>query len=313
MLLMSVGVRPESALAAEAGLATNKRGGILVDEHMRTEDENIYAVGDAVEIVDFVTDEKIMAPLAGPANKQGRIAADNVAGIPSVYCGTQGSAILKVFDLTVATTGINEKTAQRLGINYEKYFTYSGSHAGYYPGASNISIKTLFAADSGKILGAQLIGEQGVDKRADVLAAAIRSGLSAGALTELELCYAPPYSSAKDPVNMVGYVIENILTGKMKVFHWHDVAGLPRDGSVNLLDTRTKAEYRADSIEGFVNIPLDELRARIGELDKTKKTYVHCHSGLRSYIACRILMQNGFDAYNLSGGWRLYRLIFSKN
>jgi len=310
MLIMAVGVKPETRLAKEAGLELNARGGIIVNEQMQTSDENIYAVGDAVEVTDFVTGEKAMIPLAGPANKQGRIAADNICGLPSRYKGTQGSAILKVFDMTVATTGINEKTAQRLKLDYDKSFTFSGNHAGYYPGAVSMSIKILFEKTGGRLLGAQITGFEGVDKRCDVLATAIRAGMTAYDLAELELCYAPPYSSAKDPVNMAGFVIENILTGKVKNFHWHDVNALPKDGSVILLDTRTKIEYENGHIEGFTNIPLDDLRGRLKELDQNKKIYVACKIGLRGYVAARILTQNGFEAYNLSGGYRLYRSIF---
>lgn len=310
MLIMAVGVRPDSRLAKDAGLAVNERGGIIVDEHMCTSDENIYAVGDAVEVTDFITGQKSLIPLAGPANKQGRIAADNICGIPSVYERTQGSAILKVFDMTVAATGINEKTARRLNLDYDKIFTWTGGHAGYYPGTENMFIKVIFEKGSGKLLGAQIAGYDGVDKRCDVLAVAIRAGMTAQDLTGMELCYAPPYSSAKDPVNMVGYAIENVLTGLVKNFHWHEVASLPRDGSVTLLDVRTKAEYAGGNIEGFINIPLDSLRERIHELDKSKTVYVHCRSGVRSYNAARILSQNGFEVYNLSGGYQLYQSIF---
>ncbi|MCL2343991.1 MAG: FAD-dependent oxidoreductase, partial [Firmicutes bacterium] len=235
MLIMAVGVRPESGLAKAAGLEVGARGGIVVNASMQTSDPDIYAVGDAVEITDYVTGQKGMIPLAGPANKQGRIAADNLCGIPSTFDGTQGSAILKVFDLTAATTGINEKTAKKLGLDYDKAFLYSTSHASYYPGAVNMSIKVIFENGSGKILGAQVVGYDGADKRCDVFATAIRAGMTAYDLSKLELCYAPPYSSAKDPVNVAGFVIENILTGKVRNFHWHDVDDLPRDSSVTLL------------------------------------------------------------------------------
>ncbi|MGL5436567.1 MAG: FAD-dependent oxidoreductase [Lachnospiraceae bacterium] len=310
MLIMAIGVRPDSSLARNAGLAVNERGCIIVGHDMKTSDTNIYAVGDTVEVVNFVTGQKGFVPLAGPANKQGRIAADNICGIDSNYNGTQGSAILKVFDMTVATTGINEKTAKRLRLDYNKNFTCSASHAGYYPGAMNMSIKVIFEKVSGKILGAQVVGFEGADKRADVLAVAIRAGMTAFDLTKLELCYAPPFSSAKDPVNMAGFAIENLLTGKVKNYHWHDVASLPRDGSVTLLDTRTKLEYQDGTIDGFINIPLDDLRGRLSEIDKNKPVYVTCQIGLRGYIAARILEQNGFEVYNLSGGYRLYNSIF---
>ncbi len=311
MLVMAVGVKPETQIAKSAGIAVNARGSIIVDAHMKTNIPEVYAVGDAVEIVDFVTGEKGFAPLAGPANKQGRVAADNICGIASVYTGTQGSAILKVFDMTVASTGINEKTAKRLGLNYEKSFTYSASHAGYYPGAVNMSVKLLFENNSGKVLGAQIVGFDGVDKRCDVLATAIRANMTVFDLTKLELCYAPPYGSAKDPVNMAGYVAENILTDKVKIFHWHDVQSLPRDGGVMLVDTRTPMEYENGHIEGFINIPLDSLRGRIDEIPKDKTVYVTCQVGLRGYIAARILSQNGYDAYNFSGGYRLYQSIYA--
>lgn len=309
--ILCVGVRPESTLAKQAGLAVNARGAILVDAHMQTSEPDIYAVGDAVAVTDFVTGQEAYIPLAGPANKQGRIAADNLAGIPSTYRGTQGSSVLKLFDMTVAMTGLNETAAKAAGLAYDKVYNYSASHATYYPGAHNIAIKTVFDPGTGHILGAQLIGFEGVDKRCDVLATAIRAGMTGYDLTQLELCYAPPYSSAKDPVNMVGYVIENTLTGKVRNFHWHDVAGLPRDGSVTLLDVRTPKERAAGHIEGFGHIPLDELRERHTELDPSKPVYVHCHSGLRSYIACRMLAGYGFTCYNLSGGYRFYQSVLA--
>ena len=309
MVLLAIGVKPESKLAKEIGLDINERGGVIVNKHMLTSDPDIYAVGDVAEVCDFVAGQPAMIPLAGPANKQARIAADNICGIPSQYEGTQGSAVIKVFDMTVASTGVNEKTARRAGLDYDKVFLWSPSHAGYYPGAEFMSMKVIFEKGTGRILGAQIVGYGGVDKRCDVLATAIRAGMTAYDLTRLELCYAPPYSSAKDPVNMAGYMIENVLTGKVKNFHWHDIDGLPRDGSLTLLDVRTPQEFMHGRIDGFVNIPLDDLRGRIGELDSAKPTYVHCHSGMRSYIAARILTQKGFDVYNLSGGYRLYSAV----
>lgn len=320
MIVMSVGVCPETALAKDCGIRTNQRGSIIVDRHMKTGIDNIYAVGDAVEVEDFITKSPAFIPLAGPANKQGRIAADNIAGFDSEYTGTQGSAVLKLFDMTVATTGLNEKSAKAAGINYDKTYIYSGSHASYYPGANNMSVKALWDKKTLKILGAQIVGFDGVDKRMDVLAAAIRFGAKITDLKELELCYAPPFGSAKDPVNMLGFVAENIITGKVKQFFWHDVENLPRDGSVTLLDVRTAAEVGRGKIDGFINIPLDSLRARIGEIPKDKPVYVHCHSGLRSYIACRILSGNGYDCCNLAGGSmnqcfmrRLFRNISAPN
>lgn len=312
MLIMAIGIRPESSLAKGAGLAVNERGYIVVNESMQTSNKDIYAVGDAIEVTDFVTGQKAAIPLAGPANKQGRIAADHICGIDSQYNGTQGSSILKVFDLTVAATGINEKTAKRLGLNYDKSFTYSASHASYYPGAVNMSIKTIFEKETGKILGAQVVGYDGVDKRCDVLAVAIRAGMTAYDLAKLELCYAPPYGSAKDPVNMAGFVIENLLTGKVKNYHWHEVENLPIDGSVTLLDTRTELEYQSGHISGYQNIPLDSLRSRMSELDPAKPVYVTCQIGLRGYVAARILAANGFEVFNLSGGYRLYHSVISE-
>lgn len=309
MVILAIGVKPETKIAAEAGLKLNQRGALIVDDNMKTSDDFIFAAGDAVEVTDFIANEKAVIPLAGPANKQGRIAADNICGIKSEYRGTQGSAILKVFNLTAASTGITEKTAKRLGLNYEKSFTVSASHAGYYPGAKEMFIKTIFDKDNGKILGAQIVGSEGVDKRCDVIAAAINFKASVNDLTKLELCYAPPYSSAKDPVNMAGYVAENILNGISKIFHYHDISSLPKDGSVNLIDTRTKGEYRLGHIDGFINIPVDSLRERMNEIDKSKPVYIVCQVGLRGYLACRILAGYGYDCYNLSGGYALYKEI----
>ncbi len=312
MIIMSVGVRPETAIAKDCGIELNPRGSIIVNNKMQTNIPNIYAVGDAVEVEDFITKKPAFIPLAGPANKQGRIAADNIAGFKSVYTGTQGSAVLKLFDMTIATTGLNEKSATAAGIDYDKTYTYSASHATYYPGAAQMSIKALWDKKTLKIIGAQIGGFDGVDKRMDVLATAIRFGAKITDLTTLELCYAPPFGSAKDPVNMLGFVAENIVSGKLKQFFWHDVENLARDGSVFLLDTRTPFEVMQGKIDGFVNIPLDELRERIDEIPKDKPVYVHCHSGLRSYLACRILTGNGYDCYNLAGGWRIYESVINE-
>lgn len=310
LLVMAIGVRPASEIAVKAGLPANAKGALIVNSAMETGVDGIYAVGDLIEITHFVTGEKGYIPLAGPANKQGRIAADNICGIPSRYTGTQGSSILKVFDLAVASTGITEKTAKALHLNYEKSFTFSANHATYYPGATNMSIKTIFEKDTGKILGVQIVGNDGVDKRCDVFATAIRAGMTAKDLTELELCYAPPFGSAKDPVNMAGYVIENMMSGLVKTFHWHDIEKISKDPGAFLLDTRNPMEYLAGTIPGFINIPLDSLRDRLDEIPKDKTIYVTCQIGLRGYIAARILMQNGYDVYNLSGGYRLYQTIF---
>ena len=312
MIILSVGVRPETAIAKDCGIELNPRGSIVVNKKMQTNIPDIYAVGDAVEVEDFITKKPAFIPLAGPANKQGRIAADNIAGFESVYTGTQGSAVLKLFDMTVATTGLNEKSATAAGIDYDKTYTYSASHATYYPGAAQMSIKALWDKRTLKIIGAQIVGFDGVDKRMDVLATAIRFGAKITDLTTLELCYAPPFGSAKDPVNMLGFVAENIVSGKLKQFFWHDVENLPRDGSVFLLDTRTPFEVMQGKIDGFVNIPLDSLRQRINEIPKDRPVYVHCHSGLRSYLACRILTGNGYDCYNLAGGWRLYESVINE-
>lgn len=312
MIIMSVGVRPETALAKDCGIELNRRGSIIADRHMKTNIPDIYAVGDAVEAEDFITKSPAFIPLAGPANKQGRIAADNICGIDSEYTGTQGSAVLKLFDMTVATTGINEKTATAAGIDYDKTYIYSGSHASYYPGASNMSVKALWDKKTLKIIGAQIVGFDGVDKRMDVLASSIRFGAKITDLKNLELCYAPPFGSAKDPVNMLGFVAENIITGKMKQFFWNDVEKLPRDGSVTLLDVRTVTEVKRGRIDGFINIPLDSLRERMAEIPKDKPVYIHCHSGLRSYIALCILKGNGYDCFNLAGGWRLYESVINE-
>lgn len=312
MVIMSAGVKPETRLARECGIPLNGRGSIIVDSHMRTGVPDIYAVGDAVEVHDFITGQPVFVPLAGPANKQGRIAADNIAGIPSEYTGTQGSAVIKLFDMTAGATGLNEKGAAAMGLDYDKTYIYSASHASYYPGGANMSVKALWDRKTLKLLGAQIVGFDGVDKRLDVLAACIRLGAKITDLTRLELCYAPPFGSAKDPVNMLGFTAENIVTEKVKQFFWHDVANLPRDGSVTLLDVRTPLEVSRGKIDGFINIPVDSLRERINEIPADKPVYVHCHSGLRSYIACRILSGLGYDCYNLAGGWRLYESVINE-
>ena len=250
-----------------------------------------------------------MIPLAGPANKQGRIAADNICGGNSRFTNGQGSSIIKVFDLTAASTGINERTAKESGIDFDKVILSPMNHAGYYPGGTMMTLKVLFEKQTYRLLGAQIIGYDGVDKRIDVLATAIRAGMKAYDLTELDLAYAPPYSSAKDAVNIAGYMIENIKNGILKQWYYEDADMLPHDGSVTLLDARTAGEFNRGHIDGFINIPIDDLRERLNELDKSKPVYVICQSGLRSYIACRILTGNGFDAYNFAGGYRFYNAI----
>ncbi len=307
MVIMAIGVRPETKIASEAGLEIGTRGHIIVDDSMVTSDKDIYAVGDAIEIVDFVTKQKSAVPLAGPANKQGRIAADNISGMNKKYSGTQGTSIIKVFDLTVASTGMNEKTAKRTNTSYEKIYLYPADHAGYYPNAVNMNIKVLYAPEDGKILGAQIVGYSGVDKRIDVIATAIRFGAKASDLAELELAYAPPFSSAKDPVNMAGFMIENILDGSVKNFYFDEIDELKKDGNIEFIDLRTENEFSRGTIEGFRNIPLDSLRERLGEIDKNKKVYVTCQVGLRGYVGSRILEQNGFDVYNLTGGYSFYK------
>ena len=311
MVILAIGVTPDSSLAKKAGLQLGQKGSIVVNDRMETSAPDVYAVGDAVEVRHFVTGKPSLISLAGPANKQGRIAADNICGGNSRFGGSQGSSVLKLFELTAAVTGINEKTAQAAGIDYEKVVLFPASHATYYPGAKTMTMKVLFERETLRLLGAQIVGYEGVDKRIDVLATAIRLGAKATDLTELDLAYAPPYSSAKDPVNMAGFMIENIATGKVKQFHWHDVPTLPREGSVQLLDTRTVWEYSRGHAEGFVNIPVDELRERLGELDKGKPVYIMCQSGLRSYISSCILTNLGFDCYNFSGGYGFYAMVTS--
>lgn len=309
LVIMAVGVRPEVELARRAGLAVGEQGGILVNERLQTSDPHIFAIGDAIEFKDFVTGRQTVIPLAGPANKQGRIVADIIAGRDAAYGGTQGTAIVKVFDLVAAATGANEKILKNLGIPYEVSYTHPGSHAGYYPGSVTMHIKLLFDPAGGKILGAQIVGREGVDKRIDVLAAAIRRGDTVFDLQELELAYAPPFSSAKDPVNMAGYVAGNIVNGDLRVIHWHQIDGLDRASSL-LIDVRTPAEFEAGHIPGAVNIPVDEIRRRLGEIPKDKEIIIYCRVGLRGYLAYRILVQNGFPKVrNLSGGWLTYHPV----
>lgn len=309
MVVMAIGVLPETTLAKEAGLELGIKGSIVVNHRMETSVPDIYAVGDAVQIRNFVTDTDTLLSLAGPANKQGRIAADNICGGDSHYTGGQGSSVIKIFDMTAAVTGISEKTAKALDIAADKVILSPMSHAGYYPGGRVMTLKVLFEKDTYRLLGAQIVGFEGVDKRIDVLATAIRAGMKAYELTELDLAYAPPYSSAKDPVNMAGYIIENIKNGLVKQWYYENDKTLPRDGSVTLLDTRTSLEYSMGHVDGFVNLPVDELRERIKELDKSKPVYVICQSGLRSYIASRILIGNDFDVYNFAGGFRFYAAV----
>lgn len=310
MVILAIGVAPDTHLAKEAGLTLGIKNSIVVNERMETSVPDIYAVGDAVEVHHRITGQKALISLAGPANKQGRIAADNICGGNSSYKGSQGSSVIKIFDMTVATTGLNEQAAKQAGIDCDKVYLSPASHASYYPGGTMMTMKVLFEKETYRLLGAQIIGYDGVDKRIDVLATAMAAGMSALELQDLDLAYAPPYSSAKNPVNMAGFMIDNIETGTLKQFFWDEVGELPDDGSVVLLDTRTTEEYGRGHINGFVNIPLDELRERIGEIRRGFPVYVMCQSGLRSYLSCRILAQNGFDCYNFSGGYRLYETIY---
>ncbi|MBQ1616162.1 MAG: FAD-dependent oxidoreductase [Ruminococcus sp.] len=307
LVILAIGVRPNSALAKDAGLSLNQRGGIIVDNHMRTDDEHIYAVGDVIEVEDFVSKERTMVPLAGPANKQGRIVADVLAGRESTYKGTQGSSVAKVFDLTAASTGANEKTLIRRGLkkhtDYETLIITQNSHAGYYPGAVPLTMKVIFNCADGKLLGAQIVGRDGVDKRIDTLGVALRFGATTDDLKDLELAYAPPYSSAKDPVNMAGFVAENIRTGMVKIAEVDET----ENADTVLLDVREEAETMAFAIPNAVNIPLGRLRENLGQLDRSKKIIVFCAIGVRAYNGARILMQNGFENVKIyPGGVRFY-------
>ena len=309
MVVLAIGVTPDTALAKEAGLELGLKGSIVVNSRMETSLPDIYAVGDAVQVRHSVTGQDVLLSLAGPANKQGRIAADNICGGDSRYLGSQGSSVLKVFGMTAAVTGVSETNAKKAGLDADAVVLSPMSHAGYYPGGKLMTMKVIFEKETFRLLGAQIVGYEGVDKRIDVLAAAIHAGLTAIRLKDLHLAYAPPYSSAKDPVNMAGFLIENLAKGVVKQFRIEDVGGLPRDGSVTLLDARTPQEYAAGHIEGFRNIPVDELRQRLGEIAPGKPVYVICQSGLRSYIACRILAGHGYEAHNFSGGFRFYDAV----
>ncbi len=306
MILIGIGVRPEVSLAKMSGLEIGARGGIKVDRFLKTSNPDIYAVGDAIEVIDYINGNPTLIPLAGPANKQGRIAANNIYGIPEKYDGTQGTSVLKVFDMTVATTGNNEKLLKRFDIPYEKSFTHSSAHSEYYPGAHEISIKLLFSPNNGRVLGAQIVGYEGVDKRIDVLATAIHAGMTVYELEKLELAYAPPYSSAKDPVNMAGYVASNILKGDHAIIHWDKLEKIDKKKTI-LLDVRHPYEFKRGTIEGAINIPVDELRNRINEIPKDKNVIIFCKQGLRGYIAYKIMKQKGFkNIKNLSGGYLTY-------
>jgi CoA-disulfide reductase len=308
MIILAIGVQPESTLAREAGLELGVRGAIKVNETLQTSDPSIYAIGDAIEVKDWVTGEPTMVPLAWGANRQGRLVADHINGRPVSYMGALGTAIVKVFDLTVAVTGNNEKTLKKLGLPYQAIHIHPASHAGYYPGAAQLSLKLLFDPKTGRILGAQAVSADGADKRIDVIATAIKGGLTVYDLADLELAYAPPYSSAKDPVNMAGYVASNIVDGLVEIVQWHEIDQIVADGGL-LIDVREPIEREAGFIPGSINIPLGELRDRLHEIPRDRTVYVSCQVGLRGYVAARILSQYGYSVKNVDGGYKTYASV----
>jgi rhodanese-related sulfurtransferase len=307
LVILGLGVRPEVQLAREAGLEIGSLGGIRVNDHLQTGDPRIWAVGDCIEVKDLVTGKWSLTALAGPANRQGRIAAGNILGRDVRYEGTLGTAILRLFELTAACTGASEKTLRRADIPYQVVHLHPGSHAGYYPGAQPIALKLLFAPPTGKLLGAQAVGRRGVDKRIDVLATALKAGMTVHDLAELELAYSPPYGSAKDPVNLAGMAAENVVAGDVALAQWHEIAQLDPSQSV-LLDVRNDSERQAGHIPGSLHIPLPQLRGRLAELPRDRQIVVHCQSGHRSYNACRLLAQHGFAVRNLTGSYRTWRV-----
>lgn len=321
IVILAIGVVPENKLAKDADLELGIKGSIKVNEHLLTNDPDIYAIGDAIETTQVVSGQPAHIALAGPANKQGRIVADHICGISRTFAGSMGSSIMKAFDLTVATTGISSKAAENADLNFDSIIITPASHATYYPGAHTMTMKVLFERPTGRILGAQIIGRDGVDKRIDVLAVAIKAGMTAFDLTEIDLAYAPPYTSAKDPVNMAGYVIENILEGTVEQIHWDKALAIAAtDTNAVILDTRTQAEFDRghigsnkacgeDTLHPIIHIPVDELRERLKELPRNKKLFVHCATGIRSYIACRILKQHGFTCVNIAGGYTFYQAL----
>ncbi len=309
LVILSIGVRPENKLAVDAGLDVGERGGIKVNDYLQTNDPDIYAIGDAIEVTDFITRKPTMIPLAWPANRQGRIVANNIYGKEEKYQGTMGTSIAKVFDYTVAATGNNEKLLQRHGIEYKVVHVHPGSHAGYYPGSYPIALKLIFDPENGKIFGAQGVGQDGVDKRIDVIATAIKGGLTVEDLPNLELAYAPPFSSAKDPVNMAGYVAINMMEEMTDTVQWHEIDEIVAGGGY-LVDVREPAERKFGFIKGSVNIPLPELRDRLKELPKDEVIHVTCQVGLRGYLATRLLTEHGFKVKNLDGGWKTYSSVF---
>ncbi|MGG2016608.1 CoA-disulfide reductase [Bacillus sp. S10(2024)] len=306
MIILSIGVEPESSLAKEAGLELGVRNTIKVNETLQTSDPSIYAIGDAIEVKDFVTETETMIPLASPANRQGRLLADIIHGhADSIYKGTMGTSIAKVFELTVASTGVNEKVLQRLDLPYEVVHVQANSHAGYYPNAYPVLLKLIFNKETGEIYGAQAVGRGGVDKRIDVIATAMKGKLKVMDLPDLELSYAPPYSSAKDPVNMVGYAASNIIEGLVDIVQWHEIDDIMEKGGY-LIDVREPNELKQGIIKGSVNIPLDELRDRLHEIPTDQEIYITCQLGMRGYVAARILMENGYKVKNVDGGFKLY-------
>ncbi len=312
VVVLGVGVRPENKLAVDAGLEVGPRGGIRVNDHLQTSDPSIYAVGDVIEVQDSVLHERTQVPLAGPANRQGRIAADHIFGRPTRYRGTQGTAILGVFDRVAAMTGASEKTLRRANRPFRKVYIHPANHAGYYPGAQAMSLKILFAPDTGRILGAQAVGGEGVDKRIDVLAVAIQSGMSVFDLEEMELAYAPQFGSAKDPINMAGFVAAGLLRGDHPQADLESILVLDPASRPFLLDVRTPEEYSAGHVPGATLVPVDDLRERLHELPKDRQIAVYCQVGQRGYLATRILLQNGFDAVNLGGGYKTF-LLYTPN
>ncbi len=306
MVVMSVGVRPATEFLKDSGINLGAKGEIVVDEQLKTSQKDVWALGDAVSVKNYVSNMQSIIPLAGPANKQARIVADNIMGKNSVYKGTQGSSIAKVFEMTVAATGLTERECINLKLDYHKAFSSSNHHAGYYPNAKPIMIKILFAKKDGTVLGAQLTGFDGVDKRTDVIATAMRANMTVFDLHELELCYAPPFSSAKDPVNMVGYVGENIMLGEMKISTFKDVMSMGEE--VTKLDVRNEYEFNKGKVDGFINVPLDSLRDSLNKINKAKPVHIMCHSGLRSYLALKILQNNGYDCYNIFGSYMWYSM-----
>jgi CoA-disulfide reductase len=312
LIILSIGVRPENKLALEAGLELGERGGIKVNEYLQTSDESIYAMGDAIEVTDYINGQPTMIPLAWPANRQAHIVGHHINGRKIAYPGTLGTSIVKVFELTAATTGNSEKLLRRLGIPYEVVHIHPMSHAGYYPGAEQMSLKVMFDRETGKIYGAQAVGKDGVDKRIDVIATAIKGKLTVYDLQELELAYAPPFSSAKDPVNMAGYVASNIVDGTIETVQHYEVDELINEGAF-MVDVRTEKEHAAGKIEGSKNIPLDDLRSRLDELPKDETILITCQVGLRGYLASRILQQNGFKVKNLTGGYKTYSVFKNKH